>query len=242
MQLETSRASALDLSWQRAQTEHAIAILLGKTPAEFSLPVTKAMTATLPAIPQAVPSTLLERRPDIAYAERTVAAANAAVGVAIAGYYPDLTLSATGGFTSSALHNLLSLPNRVWSLGPSLSGTLLDFAGSLTATSLLGLSPQETYQQLLDLQARRMPFSVTTGKRQYNNMLIATLSVTTESESENVLFAELTLKEVILVQTKEVYVAEKSEMKMGVNTAEVRNTGTKTTKPAGGIALTSGGQ
>ena len=130
MQLETSRASALDLSWQRAQTEHAIAILLGKTPAEFSLPVTKAMTATLPAIPQAVPSTLLERRPDIAYAERTVAAANAAVGVAIAGYYPDLTLSATGGFTSSALHNLLSLPNRVWSLGPSLSGTLLDFGAT----------------------------------------------------------------------------------------------------------------
>ncbi|WP_312282173.1 phage baseplate protein [Pseudescherichia sp.] len=121
-------------------------------------------------------------------------------------------------------------------------GTLLDFAGSLTATSLLGLSPQETYQQLLDLQARRIPFSVTTGKRQYNNMLIATLSVTTESESENVLFADLTLKEVILVQTKEVYVAEKSEMKMGVNTAEVRNTGTKTTKPAGSIALTSGGQ
>lgn len=121
-------------------------------------------------------------------------------------------------------------------------GTLLDFAGSLTATSLLGLSPQETYQQLLDLQAKCEPFNVTTGKRQYNNMLITTLSVTTDNASENVLFADLTLKEVILVQTKEVYVADKSEMKTGVNTAEVRNTGTKTTKPAGSIALASGGQ
>jgi len=121
-------------------------------------------------------------------------------------------------------------------------GALLDFAGSLTATSLLGLSPQETYQQLLDLQASRMPFNVTTGKRQYKNMLIATLSVTTDKTSENVLFADLTLKEVILVQTKKVYVAEKSEMKTGVNTAEVQNTGTKTTKPAGSTALASGGQ
>lgn len=129
MQLETARASALDITWQRAQTEHAIAMLIGKTPAEFTLPAAE-LKATLPAIPQSVPSSLLQRRPDIAYAERNVAAANAAVGVAIAGYYPDLTLSATGGFTSSALHNLISLPNRVWSLGPSLSGTLLDFGAT----------------------------------------------------------------------------------------------------------------
>ena len=129
MQLETARASALDITWQRAQAEHAIALLIGKTPAEFTLPAAE-LKATLPAIPHAVPSSLLQRRPDIAYAERNVAAANAAVGVAIAGYYPDLTLSATGGFTSSALHNLISLPNRVWSLGPSLSGTLLDFGAT----------------------------------------------------------------------------------------------------------------
>lgn len=128
-QLESARASALDLSWQRAQNEHAIAMLIGKTPAEFSLPVAE-LTATLPAVPEALPSELLQRRPDIAYAERNVAAANAAVGVAIAGYYPDLTLSATGGFSSSTFHNLLSLPNRVWSLGPELSGTLLDFGAT----------------------------------------------------------------------------------------------------------------
>lgn len=129
MQLESARASALDYQWQRAQLEHAIALLIGKAPAQFSLPAAK-LTATLPAIPQVLPAQLLQRRPDIAEAERNVAAANAAVGVAIAGYYPDLTLSASGGVSSSALHNLLSLPNRVWSLGPSLSGTVLDFGAT----------------------------------------------------------------------------------------------------------------
>ncbi|NIF23208.1 efflux transporter outer membrane subunit [Candidatus Pantoea multigeneris] len=128
-QLESARASAQDYQWQRAQTEHAIALLLGRAPADFTLPVAK-LTATLPAIPQTLPSQLLQRRPDIAYAERNVASYNAAVGVAIAGYYPDLTLSASGGFSSSALHSLFSLPNRVWSLGPELSGTLLDFGAT----------------------------------------------------------------------------------------------------------------
>ncbi|WP_434126516.1 efflux transporter outer membrane subunit [Klebsiella quasipneumoniae] len=129
MQLESARASALDYQWQRAQLEHAIALLIGKAPAQFKLPAAK-LTATLPAIPQGLPAQLLQRRPDIAEAERNVAAANAAVGVAIAGYYPDLTLIASGGVSSSALHNLLSLPNRVWSLGPSLSGTVLDFGAT----------------------------------------------------------------------------------------------------------------
>ena len=88
------------------------------------------LQATLPTIPQALPAHLLQRRPDIAQAERTVAAANAAIGVAIAGYYPDLTLSASGGYSSSTFSHLISLPNRVWSLGPELSGTLLDFGAT----------------------------------------------------------------------------------------------------------------
>ena len=128
-QLQSARASALDLSWQRAQLEHAIAVLIGKTPAAFSLAVAP-LQATLPTIPQALPADLLQRRPDIAQAERTVAAANAAIGVAIAGYYPDLTLSASGGYSSSTFSHLISLPNRVWSLGPELSGTLLDFGAT----------------------------------------------------------------------------------------------------------------
>lgn len=129
MQLESARASAQDYQWQRAQLEHAVALLLGRAPADFTLPVAK-LDATLPSIPQSLPSALLQRRPDIAYAERNVAAANAAVGVAVAGYYPDLTLSASGGVTASAIHSLLSLPNRAWSLGPELSGTLLDFGAT----------------------------------------------------------------------------------------------------------------
>lgn len=129
MQLESASASAQDYQWQRAQMEHAIALLVGKAPADFSLPAAP-LNATLPAIPASLPGQLLQRRPDIAYAERNMAAANAAVGVAVAGYYPDLTLSASGGVSASALHSLFALPNRVWSLGPELSGTLLDFGAT----------------------------------------------------------------------------------------------------------------
>ena len=129
VQLESARAAAQDYQWQRAQLEHAIALLLGRAPADFALPVA-VWDATLPAMPAALPSALLQRRPDIAYAERNVAAANAAVGVAMAGYYPDVTLSASGGVSASAISNLFSLPNRVWSLGPELSGTLLDFGAT----------------------------------------------------------------------------------------------------------------
>lgn len=131
LQLESARASAQDEQWQRAQMEHAIALLVGKAPADFSLAAAP-LTATPPAIPAALPGELLQRRPDIAYAERNMAAANAAVGVAVAGYYPDLTLSASAGVSSSVLHSLFSLPSRVWSLGPELSGTLFD-AGATSA-------------------------------------------------------------------------------------------------------------
>lgn len=129
MELESARATLLDYQWQRAQLEHAIALLIGKTPAEFSLPVAT-LAAHLPSIPLSVPATLLQRRPDVAYAERNVAAANAAVGVAIAGYYPDLTLSASGGYSGSVLRKLMTVPDRVWSLGPELSGTILDFGAT----------------------------------------------------------------------------------------------------------------
>lgn len=129
MQLESARASAEDYQWQRAQTEHAIALLLGRAPADFSLPVAP-LRATLPDLPVGLPATLLQRRPDIAYAERNVAAASAATGVALAAYYPDITLSASGGVSASALSQLFSLPSRVWSLGPALSGTLLDFGAT----------------------------------------------------------------------------------------------------------------
>ena len=124
-QLKSTQAQALDAGVQRAQFEHAIAVLLGKPPAEFSI-AAEAVPITFPAIPPGLPSELLERRPDIAAAERRTAAANAQVGVAEAAFFPSLTLSATGGFQSSVLSQLLSLPSRYWSLGPALAQTVFD--------------------------------------------------------------------------------------------------------------------
>ena len=129
-QLQSAQASMLDLQWQRAQYEHAIALLIGKPPADFALAADPAWQYQVPSVPLGVPSRLLERRPDIAAAERDMAAANAAVGVATAAYYPDLTLSASGGYQGSTLSNLFSLPNRFWSIGPSLTGNILDFGAT----------------------------------------------------------------------------------------------------------------
>ncbi|WP_417786798.1 efflux transporter outer membrane subunit [Stutzerimonas xanthomarina] len=127
-QLRSTEAQAIDLQWQRAQMEHAIAVLIGVSPAELNVAELDEIPA-LPAVPLALPSQLLERRPDIASAERQVIAANAQIGVAEAAWYPDLTLSASGGYRNSSLSNLISLPNRFWSLGPQLAVTLLDFGG-----------------------------------------------------------------------------------------------------------------
>jgi NodT family efflux transporter outer membrane factor (OMF) lipoprotein len=124
-QLRTTQAQAIDVTVQRAQLEHAIAILIGRAPSEFSLPAAT-LTALPPAVPMGVPSTLLERRPDIAAAERRVAAANAQIGVAIAAYYPTVTLGASVGFESTDATKWLSLPSRFWSVGPSVSETLFD--------------------------------------------------------------------------------------------------------------------
>lgn len=125
-QLKSTEAQAIDLNAIRAQLEHAIAVLIGKAPASFTLEAVD-MKVHLPDIPPGLPSTLLERRPDIAGAERRMAAANARVGVAQAAYFPDLSLSGSGGFASNALGSLISAPNRVWSLGAGLGMTLLDF-------------------------------------------------------------------------------------------------------------------
>jgi NodT family efflux transporter outer membrane factor (OMF) lipoprotein len=130
-QLKSTQAQQIDLGVQRAQLEHAIALLVGQAPVNFALPPTYALPET-PQIPIVIPSVLLERRPDIAAAERRTAAANAQIGVAQAAFFPSLTLSATGGFQSSSLAQLFSLPNRFWSIGPVLAATLFD-AGTRSA-------------------------------------------------------------------------------------------------------------
>lgn len=124
-QLQTARAQIADLAIQRAQLEHAIAVLIGLPPAQFSLSSRGALPR-LPDIPTAVPASLLERRPDIAAAERRAAAANAQIGVAEAALYPSLTLGASAGLAGSALADLVNLPHRVWSVGPALAATLFD--------------------------------------------------------------------------------------------------------------------
>jgi len=124
-QLKTTQANLVDLIWQRAQFENAIAVLIGKAPAEFNLAETQDIPK-LPQIPLSLPSQLLERRPDIASAERSVIAANANIGVAKAAYYPDLSLSLSGGYSSSTSSNLISLPNRFWSVGPKVTLPLFD--------------------------------------------------------------------------------------------------------------------
>ncbi|HAK5458808.1 TPA: hypothetical protein H1V30_004512 [Salmonella enterica] len=110
-------------------------------------------------------------------------------------------------------------------------GSLLDFIDTSSIGFSAGLSPKETYQKLLRLQSDRLPFDVVTGKRVYRNMLIKTLEVTTDKTSENVLNCILTLRELIMTQTKSISVADKSDMQDGVSTSAVQNTGMKSVTP-----------
>ena len=124
-QLRNTQANMIDLIWQRAQFENAIAVLTGQAPSGFSLAETTTVPA-LPQIPLSLPSQLLERRPDIASAERSIIAANANIGVAKAAYYPDFSLSLQGGYSSSQYQDWISVPNRFWSVGPKVSLPLFD--------------------------------------------------------------------------------------------------------------------
>jgi NodT family efflux transporter outer membrane factor (OMF) lipoprotein len=123
--LLTTRASDTDLTQQRARMEHAIAILTGAPPADVPLSAGP-WTLKLPQIPSALPSTVLQRRPDIASAERSASAANALIGVQIAAYYPNITLTGQGGSASSQLSNLFSASNTFWSVGASAAETIFD--------------------------------------------------------------------------------------------------------------------
>ncbi len=130
--LATAQAAAVGVETNRALYEHAMATLVGKPASEFTMPA-KALSTPVPAVPVGVPSQLLQRRPDVAAAERTMAEANALIGVARAAYFPSLDLSASGGFASSSLASLFALPSLFWSLGASAAETVFD-AGLRRAT------------------------------------------------------------------------------------------------------------
>jgi NodT family efflux transporter outer membrane factor (OMF) lipoprotein len=131
--LESAQSQAINVKIARAQYEHAIAVLVGKVATDFSVPVRPQLPSP-PAIPVGVPSELLQRRPDVAAAERTLAAANATIGIGYGAFFPSLTLSATGGFESSSFKKWFAWPSRFWSIGPSISQTI--FNGGLYRAEL----------------------------------------------------------------------------------------------------------
>jgi NodT family efflux transporter outer membrane factor (OMF) lipoprotein len=134
-QLLGSQAQQVNAKIQRAILEHAVAVLIGKQPAEFTL-APAAMRSDVPTVPAGVPSTLLERRPDVAEAERKMAAANAQIGVAKAGYFPNLTLSGQDQYSSTTFSRLIRNSNRIWAVGPALAETLFD--GGLVRAQVRG--------------------------------------------------------------------------------------------------------
>jgi NodT family efflux transporter outer membrane factor (OMF) lipoprotein len=142
-QLEDARVQASDVNIQRAQYEHAIAVLLGEPPAEFTL-AQRPLDTRPPAIPVGLPSELLERRPDIAAAERRVNEANERIGIARAAYFPALNLSAVAGFESTAISTLLRGSNFLWGAGPTLSQTFFDAGrrGAVSQQALAGYDEQ----------------------------------------------------------------------------------------------------
>jgi NodT family efflux transporter outer membrane factor (OMF) lipoprotein len=148
-QLDTTTAQETDIAVERAQYEHAIAVLLGKPPAEFSL-AAESLRAQPPVIPVGLPSQLLERRPDIAAAERRIEVANEQIGIARAAFFPTVTLGATGGFGGTSILNWLNWPSRFWAVGPSLAETLFD-AGRRRAGSDVAIAGYDaavaTYRQ-----------------------------------------------------------------------------------------------
>jgi NodT family efflux transporter outer membrane factor (OMF) lipoprotein len=175
-QLETARTQAEDVRLRRAQLEHAIAILVGVPPAEFSLPPKPLLEASPPVVAAGLPASLLERRPDIAAAERRAFSANADIGVARAAFFPTLTLSAMGGFESALPSQWLTAPSRIWSLGPALNLPVFD-GGQRTGVTDQAIAA-------FDEAAANYRQSVLDAYRDVEDNLIALRQLASESASQ----------------------------------------------------------
>jgi NodT family efflux transporter outer membrane factor (OMF) lipoprotein len=163
--LKSAQSSAINVGLSRAQYEHAIAMLVGKVASDFSIPV-KPMIYAPPAIPIGLPSQLAERRPDVAAAERTLAAANATIGIGYGAFFPQITLGAGGGFESSTLKHLFDIGSRFWSIGPSASQVVFD--GGLYRAQL------HQYQATYNANVATYRQSVLTAFQQVEDSLAAT--------------------------------------------------------------------
>ncbi len=163
--LKAAQSSAINVALLRAQYEHAIAMLVGKIATDFSLPV-KPIVYVPPAIPTGIPSQLAERRPDIAAAERTLAEANATIGIGYGAFFPQITLSAAGGFESSLIKHLFDIGSRFWSIGPSASQTV--FNGGLYRAQL------HQYEAIYNADLANYRQTVLTAFQQVEDALVAT--------------------------------------------------------------------
>jgi NodT family efflux transporter outer membrane factor (OMF) lipoprotein len=179
-QLNSTRVQASDIMVQRAQYEHALAILIGRAPAEFSLPAAPlaAQSPPLPLVPVVLPAQLLERRPDVAAAERRMAAANEQIGIAKAAYYPTLDISASAGLEGNSFLNWFTWPSRFWAVGGSLSETLFD-AGRRRATA-------ETALAGYDATVANYRQTVLNAFQQVEDNLVALHILNTESDQQRV--------------------------------------------------------
>ena len=189
-QLDQARVQRTDLEVQRAQYEHAIAVLIGKPPAEFALPPLplNLQAPAIPQIPGTMPATLLERRPDIAADERRMASANEQIGIAQAAYYPTLSLSGSVGLQGTSALNWFTWPSRFWAVGPSLSQTLFD-AGRRRATKNITVAQY-------DANVANYRQTVLTAFQQVEDNLVVlhVLSAESQQQHQATSAAEMTLR------------------------------------------------
>jgi NodT family efflux transporter outer membrane factor (OMF) lipoprotein len=171
--LASARSAQVNVGLLRAQYEHAIAMLLGKVATDFSIPV-KPMIYTPPPIPTGVPAELAERRPDVAAAERTLAEANATIGIGYGAFFPNVTISAAGGFETSAFRHLVDWPSRFWSVGPSISQVIFDghlYRAQLHQYEAIYNADLSTYRQTV-LVAFQQVEDALSGTRIYSQQIL----------------------------------------------------------------------